>query len=178
MYVPGTNLTQQDLHEWENAPYACPKCLTPFIRWSACIAHISLSSKPCHRVLSESTEIQLLSRKTAENLAGSLRVPASLPCFNPRSHRQLSRNPRLKFPQNETPAEIQHIKDEIEKAVFGKRYNNPLEFGALCSVCKMSEANCFFSPCGHSVGACHSCTVVKAPTACSCGLEISGFFKN
>ncbi len=39
-FVSGTALTSSELVEWANAPFACGRCLAPFLRWSACEAHI------------------------------------------------------------------------------------------------------------------------------------------
>ena len=174
-------LTDEEIEEWSRPPYACPNCLSPFLRWSACLAHLSLTSKSCHRLLDEGySTIQSQCQQVAANKAGSFKAPPPYQVYAPRKFKDSFRASGKFKVSKETPAEIQSIQDDIERAVFGhKRFNQPNGASEeMCHMCSMSEANCYFSPCGHAVGACHSCTVVLSPLNCACGVTISGFFKN
>ena len=173
-FVHGSVLTQEEYEEWTRAPYACPQCSMPFMRWSACVDHLSVSSRQCHRFVTEhSTDLQSLCLLTASQRAGSLRPLIPAPRKLKDSFRPILHTTR---PKQDSLAELQSIQEDMDRAIFRRRGSTT---GSVCQMCNMSEANAFAMPCGHPVGACHSCTVVISPLSCStCGLAISGVFKN
>ena len=154
--------------DWSKAPFACPKCIQPFMRWSACFNHVT-ANKSCLKALTDTVDIYGLCEKTASSHSGTLRVPGAV-----QHRRRARRGSQTMSPVQETEEELQSIREDIERAVFGR--SRPIETSA-CKVCSMSEPNCVLMPCMHSF-ACHSCTTVLRIDTCPiCQTTLNGYQK-
>ncbi len=127
------------------------------------------SLETCLKTISEVTDIYGLCEKTASHHSGQLRVPGPLS-----TKRRQRRGSQVMSPLKETEEELQSIREDIERAVFGRRQS---EGTSCCRVCNMSEPNCVLLPCMHSF-ACHSCTTVLRIDNCPiCQTTLNGYQK-
>ncbi|KAF4677523.1 hypothetical protein FOL47_000911 [Perkinsus chesapeaki] len=121
---PTCLLTPEEQAMWASAPYACPACRSPFMKWSQCDTHI-LSSPTCQAGLANE-DLKGQCEAFAAAHAGSLRPPPAPPVPRPprkgsASGRSATGRGREGRQRVETEREIQAIKDEYEKAIFGGR---------------------------------------------------------
>ena len=168
-FVQGTTLTSEEVLEWSKAPLACPRCVQPFMRWSACVAHLH-SVRTCGKAYIGVDDVRSVCEKTALSHSGQLKAPVSLPSKRIRHQRRGSFATVV-----ETEEELQAIQEDMERAVFGaRRRNNSVAESYLCICCGMNDPDCSFAPCGHAV-ACRSCTSLLNPTNCPfCGQQVEG----
>ncbi|KAF4713590.1 hypothetical protein FOZ63_014005 [Perkinsus olseni] len=135
---PSCLLTPEEQVMWANAPYACPSCGSPFMKWSQCDTHI-VSSASCQAAV-VGKDVKGHCEAFAAAHAGTLRPPTAPPLPKPprkvsASGRGANGRGREGRQRVETEREIQAIKDEYEKAIFGGRR------GSMSTVSGMSPSN-------------------------------------